>query len=86
MGVINGYCPDTNILNGDIWMHLITSAKKLLIVMGDLNVNHSSWVINNINLNDRIIHQKLITSIMVFLNDGSPTRLSGPERNNPVVV
>lgn len=70
LGVINAYCPDSNKLNEDISIQLIMSASKPVIIMGDLNDNHSAWGSNSINSNGRIIFNNIKYGLV---NDGSPT-------------
>lgn len=59
-----------------MWVDFCKNIPRPCIMMGDLNSNHPSWGSTNYNSNGRIIYNSLDETDLVFLNDGSPTRLT----------
>lgn len=83
--ILNIYCPSQHLIQKQNWINLIQPINKPLLIMGDINCNHTAWGSSLDTQNGKNIIQSLETLDLIFLNDGSPTRLSPPGQNISVV-
>lgn len=79
LNILNIYSPSNDILPKQGWINLIQSLNKPLLIMGDMNANHKAWGSSNNSRNGQNIIDTLDQLELVFLNDGSPTRISPQE-------
>ncbi|XP_072403243.1 uncharacterized protein [Diabrotica undecimpunctata] len=79
------YCSLDNLISKTCWSSLVNSINKLLLIMGDLNCNHRAWGSSRDSVNGRNILQTAEDLKLIFLNDGSPTRLVRPGGSKSVV-
>lgn len=76
------YCPDSNLLSGDIWIQMISSVKKPLIIIGDLKTIHKSWRSSSNNLKGKIFKRNLTTLNLSFKIMPVPPEFQGQEETN----
>lgn len=80
--IFNMYVPPNVPLRDTFLDQMAILADKCTLILGDLNAQNPSWGSGILNHNGGVVMSLLRDSCLIFLNDGSPTRLTRPHEND----
>ncbi|KAG6438736.1 hypothetical protein O3G_MSEX000179 [Manduca sexta] len=72
--IVAVYCPSRIITSYQDWEHLFSSWSAKTLILGDFNAHHISWSYKT-DPRGNLIHDSLLESNFITLNDGSHTRI-----------
>lgn len=67
------------------WIGLLGQFKGNVLITGDFNAHHSAWGCRSTNAQGRELASALDSLNLVFLNDGTHTRISTPQKNSSAI-
>lgn len=79
------YCLPHIIISTNMWSQIVSQLHKPFVILGDLNANNTLWGSNITNANGKRVQEMLDQSDLVYLNDGTPTRITSPTQNSSAV-